>query len=41
MCEQNGIRVHLKFEDEICNIGSVLDGDNLLDLISWRENILG
>jgi hypothetical protein len=38
MCEQIGIQANIKFEDEICNIGSVLDGRNLYELISWHND---
>jgi hypothetical protein len=41
MTEENGIKVYLKFEDEVCSIGSVLDGDNLYDVIHWHDDSPG
>jgi hypothetical protein len=34
---KNLIPMYIKFEDEICNIGSQLDGQNFYDLIDWDE----
>jgi ppGpp synthetase/RelA/SpoT-type nucleotidyltranferase len=41
MSDQTGIQVYLKFEDEICQVGSVLDGQNLHDLITWKDSSPG
>jgi hypothetical protein len=41
MSDQTGIQVYLKFEDEICQMGSVLDGQNLYDLIAWKDSSPG
>lgn len=32
------IPLYVRFEDEICAIGSQLDGRNLYELITWDEN---
>jgi hypothetical protein len=41
MIEQKGIQTYLVFEDETCCIGSVLDGENLYDLIEWQDDSAG
>lgn len=37
MDSESLIPMYIKFDDEICSIGSQLDGQSFYDLISWDE----